>query len=84
MARGRRLDGLAVGCAVFLSGAAGLGVGLLVLVGAALVARMYAAILPATVLALCGLLLMGTGDFRLREGPSGGRVQAAADHLPPR
>ncbi|WP_330179087.1 type VII secretion integral membrane protein EccD [Nocardia sp. NBC_01503] len=54
-----------------LAGAAGLGVGLLTLAGAALVARMYSATLPATVLALCGLLLMGTGAAALVPGEPG-------------
>lgn len=53
------------------AGAAGLVAGLLVLVGAGLVARMYAATLAATVLALCGLLLMGTGAGALVPGRLG-------------
>ncbi|MEV6256604.1 type VII secretion integral membrane protein EccD [Nocardia sp. NPDC051911] len=53
------------------AGAAGSGFGLLVLVGAGLVARWYAATLPATVLALCGLLLMGAGAAALVPGLPG-------------
>ncbi|MFI5779326.1 type VII secretion integral membrane protein EccD [Nocardia sp. NPDC051570] len=54
-----------------LAGAAGLGAGLLTLVAATLVARIYAATAPATVLALCGLLLMGSGAAALVPGPPG-------------
>ncbi|MEV6562797.1 type VII secretion integral membrane protein EccD [Nocardia sp. NPDC051756] len=53
------------------AGAAGLGAGLLTLIGAALVARIYAATLPATVLALCGLLLMASGAAAVVPGPLG-------------
>ncbi|MRH89345.1 type VII secretion integral membrane protein EccD [Nocardia sp. SYP-A9097] len=54
-----------------LAGTAGLGIGLLILVGGGLVARMYSATLPATVLALCGVLLMGSGAAALVPGQPG-------------
>ncbi|MFD9551982.1 type VII secretion integral membrane protein EccD [Nocardia salmonicida] len=59
-------DGLGV-----VAGVSGLSVGLLTLVGAGLVARFYAATLPATVLAFCGLALAGTGAVALVPGPLG-------------
>ncbi|BDT90659.1 hypothetical protein IFM12275_06350 [Nocardia sputorum] len=54
-----------------LPGAAGLATGLLSLVGAAVIARMYAAPLAATAVALCGLLLCGAGAGALVPGPLG-------------
>ncbi|MET7768268.1 type VII secretion integral membrane protein EccD [Nocardia sp. NPDC005366] len=54
-----------------LAAAAGLGIGLLTLIGAGLVARMYAAPSPAGALGLCGLLLIGSGAAALVPGPAG-------------
>ncbi|MGW4741927.1 type VII secretion integral membrane protein EccD [Nocardia xishanensis] len=54
-----------------LAGSAGIGIGVLVLVGAGLVARKYTATAPATVLALCGLLLSGSGAAAFVPGRPG-------------
>ncbi|MFI9403321.1 type VII secretion integral membrane protein EccD [Nocardia sp. NPDC052316] len=54
-----------------LAGSAGLGIGLVISVGAALVAKKYAATAPATALALCGLLLMGSGTAAFVPGRPG-------------
>lgn len=57
------------------AGSGGLGAGLLALVVATLAARMYAAQGPATVLSLCGLVLMGCGAAALIP------AQLGAPHL---
>ncbi|WP_040731572.1 type VII secretion integral membrane protein EccD [Nocardia tenerifensis] len=54
-----------------VAGSAGLGLGLVILIGAALVAKKYSATAPATVLALCGLLLMGSGAAAFVPGRPG-------------
>lgn len=54
-----------------LAGSVGVGTGLVISIGAAVVARKYAAATPATVLALAGLLLMGSGAAAFVPGRPG-------------